>query len=117
MSTPPSPKVNATPDYFHYFFTYFSVSGFDLTLCWFKKPQRPYVRSRRLKGDTDKAQAAEKQAKEKISEKAVSRISAGTKRKSADVESPLEIVNVEDPLPKRTKADQIGIAVPFTNIS
>lgn len=81
-----------------------------------KKP-RPSVRSCRPKGDTEKAQSTEKQAKEKVSEKALSGISVGSKRKSGDVESPLEIMEVEDPLPKRTKADQFGVDVPFANIT
>lgn len=56
------------------------------------------MRSRRLKGDTEKAQKVEKHAREKVSEKAVSGVSTGSIRKPGDVDPPLEVVNVREPL-------------------
>ncbi|KMT02329.1 hypothetical protein BVRB_9g205540 [Beta vulgaris subsp. vulgaris] len=82
-----------------------------------KNPRRPSVRSRRLKGDTEKAQVVEKHAREKVSKEAVSGVSTGSKRKPGDVDPPLEVVDVGEPLSKRTKADQISVDVPFTSIN
>lgn len=47
----------------------------------------------------------------------MSEVSTGSKRKSGDTESPLEIIDVKEPLLKRTKADQIDVDVSFTHIT
>ncbi|KMT17099.1 hypothetical protein BVRB_2g041530 [Beta vulgaris subsp. vulgaris] len=102
MSVPPPPKDTET-----------------------KKAKKPHVRSRKLKGDVEKAQAAEKAASEKVasekaaskvSEKASSGVSSGSKRKVGSYPEQA-LGDFEEPLQKRSRIEKFGINLPITALS
>lgn len=83
-----------------------------------KKAKRPHVRSWKLKGDVDKAQAVEKAAKapSKVSSKASDKASSGSKRRH-EVATEGVLVEYKEPPQKRSRADKLGTNVPFTSIT
>lgn len=87
-----------------------------------KKARKPHVHSRRLKGDVEKAQVAEKAAKAtpkvtpKVSRKASSGVSSGSKR-DLEVATGDAVMEYEQPPQKRSRADKLGTVVPFTSIT
>lgn len=128
MSVPPAPKVNLnsdlipTPSVFFCFANYLFIQDTES-----KRAKKPHVRSRKLKSDVEKAQAAAKAEAEmaakapslvvsKVSDKVSSGVSSGSKRKAPSFPEDA-LIGSEEPLQKRTRVEKFGIDTPFTSIS